>query len=170
MSDGGRWRVSLEMEVSKAFQRWSVQRSAVCSIARLDSSSWSRPNILRCFRFFLWADIKPAPATARLVRTPKSDAISKDRFEKVDDTLADVFRLLFLRDVVVVREVAMSEIACVHGDFLSIVANLDVTNLWMRCGKNSANLWLTFDTHPAISESLAQQRKECVSYHGRFTI
>jgi hypothetical protein len=35
MSDGGRGRASLEVEVWKSFQKWSVQRSAVRSIAWL---------------------------------------------------------------------------------------------------------------------------------------
>src|SRR5207249_5350547 len=36
MSDGGRGRASLGVEVWKSSQRWSVQRSAVRSIAWLD--------------------------------------------------------------------------------------------------------------------------------------
>jgi hypothetical protein len=36
MSDGGRERASLEVEVWKSSQKWSVQRSAVRSIAWLD--------------------------------------------------------------------------------------------------------------------------------------
>jgi hypothetical protein len=36
MSDGGRRRASLELEVWKSSQKWSVQRSAVRSIAWLD--------------------------------------------------------------------------------------------------------------------------------------
>src|SRR4051794_26677783 len=35
MSDGGRWRASLGVEVWKSSQKWSVQRSAVRSIAWL---------------------------------------------------------------------------------------------------------------------------------------
>jgi hypothetical protein len=37
MSDGGRKRVSLGVEVRKSFQKWSGQRSAVRSIAWLDA-------------------------------------------------------------------------------------------------------------------------------------
>jgi hypothetical protein len=36
MSDGGRERVSLGLEVWKSSQKWSVRRSAVRSIAWLD--------------------------------------------------------------------------------------------------------------------------------------
>jgi len=36
MSDGGRERASLGVEVWKSFQKWNVQRSAVRSIAWLD--------------------------------------------------------------------------------------------------------------------------------------
>jgi hypothetical protein len=38
MSDGGRERASLAVKVWKSFQEWSVQRSAVRSIAWLDRS------------------------------------------------------------------------------------------------------------------------------------
>ncbi len=37
MSDGGRERASLEVEMWKSSQKWSVQRSAVRSIAWLDA-------------------------------------------------------------------------------------------------------------------------------------
>jgi len=36
MSDGGRWPASLGTEMSKSSQNWSVQQSAVRSIAWLD--------------------------------------------------------------------------------------------------------------------------------------
>jgi len=36
MSDGGRGRVSLGLEMWKSFQKWSAQRSAVRSIAWVD--------------------------------------------------------------------------------------------------------------------------------------
>src|SRR5438046_3067989 len=35
MSDGGRWRASLELEMSTSSQKWSERRSAVRSIAWL---------------------------------------------------------------------------------------------------------------------------------------
>jgi len=37
MSDGGRGRTSLEVDVWKSSQKWSAQRSAVRSIAWLDA-------------------------------------------------------------------------------------------------------------------------------------
>jgi len=36
MSDGGRWRASIGVDVWKSSQKWSVRRSAVRSIAGLD--------------------------------------------------------------------------------------------------------------------------------------
>jgi len=46
MSDGGRERASLGVEVWKSSQKWSVQRSAVRSIAWLDASCLEcAPNV-----------------------------------------------------------------------------------------------------------------------------
>jgi hypothetical protein len=44
MSDGGRGRASLGMEVWKSSQKWSVQRSAVRSIAWLGLYGFSSPS------------------------------------------------------------------------------------------------------------------------------
>src|SRR2546423_3195768 len=44
MSDGGRGRALLGVEVWKSSQKWSAQRSAVRSIARLDASSRGRAD------------------------------------------------------------------------------------------------------------------------------
>ena len=41
MSDGGRERASLGVEVWKSSQKWSAQRSAVRSIAWLDALAWT---------------------------------------------------------------------------------------------------------------------------------
>ena len=41
MSDGGRGRASLGVEVWKSSPKWSVQRSAVRSIAWLDDFGWN---------------------------------------------------------------------------------------------------------------------------------
>src|SRR6266478_6432623 len=49
MSDGGRERASLGVEVWKSFQKWSVQRSAVRSIAWLDRISLEALNLTVIF-------------------------------------------------------------------------------------------------------------------------
>ena len=62
MSDGGRERASLGVEVWNSSQKWSVQRSAVRSIVWLDvlCAVKSRPNILRPLeRFSLFRDVLP---------------------------------------------------------------------------------------------------------------
>ena len=57
MSDGGRGRASLGVEVWKSSQRWSVQRSAVRSIAWLDVTRGSLTVCDMCASFLtLWAE------------------------------------------------------------------------------------------------------------------
>ena len=46
MSDGGRGRASLGVEVWKSFEKWSAQRSAVRSIAWLDADDRLEKRIL----------------------------------------------------------------------------------------------------------------------------
>src|SRR6266480_1875880 len=53
MSDGGPERVSLGVEVWKSSQKWSVQRSAVRSIAWLDPSMWTPSHISGDFNIFV---------------------------------------------------------------------------------------------------------------------
>jgi hypothetical protein len=48
MSDGGRDRVSLGVEVLKSSQMWSAQRSAVRSIDRLDGRREIMIDVARC--------------------------------------------------------------------------------------------------------------------------
>src|SRR5260370_40327626 len=63
MSDGGRDSASFGLGVWESSQKWSVQRSAVRSIAWLDvlCAVKSRPNILRPLeRFSLFRDVLPA--------------------------------------------------------------------------------------------------------------
>jgi hypothetical protein len=71
MSDGGRERASLGLEVRKSFQKWSVQRSAVRSIAWLDEKGRSmfgvklgppywRTNVFKCL-----ADLRMEYLTTR---------------------------------------------------------------------------------------------------------
>src|SRR5947209_8757624 len=53
MSDGGRDRASLGVEVWKSSQKWSVQRSAVRSIARLDPSMRTPSHVSGDFNIFV---------------------------------------------------------------------------------------------------------------------
>lgn len=48
MSDGGRGRALLGVEVVKSSQKWSVQRSGVRSIAWLDAFIASRMSLEPC--------------------------------------------------------------------------------------------------------------------------
>ena len=51
MSDGGRERASLAVEVRKSSQKWSVRRSAVRSIAWLDESCGTAAPVSQLMRF-----------------------------------------------------------------------------------------------------------------------